>query len=128
MGLAVHKIRNTPPDRAGQVSGQAGPFLWGPPPVTKKKTELPPGFSRFWGAWPVSIRKTNRPGCAAIWRSRGLEKIVESVIAGLEKWKKSDDWTKESGRWICQPATWLRQERWQIEEKPDQPKLQSGAW
>jgi hypothetical protein len=63
-----------------------------------------------------------------LWRRHGLEKVAEAVMMGLERWKKSDDWNRDGGRYIPMPATWLRQRRWEIEDKTDQPKLQSGAW
>lgn len=80
---------------------------------TKKNTpSLPGGFVRFWTAWPSSSRKGGKAGCADLWRKGKIEDVADQVVAHVEAMKRSEDWTKESGRYIPAPAVYLRQKRW----------------
>jgi hypothetical protein len=44
-----------------------------------------------------------------------------AVLAGLNRWKNSEAWAKDSGRWIPEPARWLTDRRWQEYPAPAQP-------
>ena len=37
---------------------------------------------------------------------------------GLAKWRNSDEWAEDGGRYIPHPATWLNGERWEDEVRP----------
>lgn len=42
--------------------------------------------------------------------SRGeiTEENIEEVFAGLRRYKRSAQWAKDGGKWICEPSTFLR--------------------
>ena len=42
----------------------------------------------------------------------GRFKLAGSIMIGLEIAKKSDQWTKDDGKFSPHPTTWLNQERW----------------
>jgi uncharacterized protein YdaU (DUF1376 family) len=44
-----------------------------------------------------------------------------AVFAGLDRWKKSEAWTKDNGKWIPEPARWLTDRRWLEYPAPAQP-------
>ena len=46
------------------------------------------------------------------------KKIVEEMLKAIYEQKRSDQWTREGGRFIPNPSTWLNQKRWQDELLP----------
>jgi len=44
-----------------------------------------------------------------------------AVFAGLDRWKKSEAWAKDSGKWIPEPGRWLTDRRWQEYPAPAAP-------
>lgn len=73
-------------------------------------------FDTFWKAYPKKVGKE-----AA---RRAFEKVnianipVELLINAIEKQKQGEQWQKEDGRYIPNPATWLNQGRWEDEVQP----------
>ena len=69
------------------------------------------GFENFWKEYPKKIgKKTTEASFRKI-----KPELHDSLMAGLSKWKQSDQWTKDGGQFIPYPATWLNQERWNDE-------------
>jgi hypothetical protein len=82
------------------------------PPAPKGVCELPPGFARFWQAWPKSERKQSRGECVRAWRRAGAESVADTVVAHVEQLKASDAWQRDGGRYIPAPLVYLNQRRW----------------
>lgn len=82
---------------------------------TEESTK-PMGFEQFWSAWPQHRRKVARSKCERIWKRQKCDVIAEQVIAAVGRCKVSEDWTKENGKFIPAPMTWLNQERWEAPE------------
>ena len=75
-----------------------------PPPAT------PTPFDHFWKAYPKKLAK----GAARkTWDRQKLNPKVEEIVAAVEAQKKTSNWTRESGRFIPNPATWLNDHRWE---------------
>jgi hypothetical protein len=72
-------------------------------------------FMAFWTKWPRHERKVNRIGALKFWLKNGLDEIADEVLAGLDRWCKSESWQKEGGRFIPMPMTWLNQQRWEAD-------------
>lgn len=75
-----------------------------------KNTPLPPegdGFAEFWQAYP---RKDARPNALKAWKR--LLPPLEAVLASITRFKSTDQWTKDGGKFIPLPASWLNGERW----------------
>jgi uncharacterized protein YdaU (DUF1376 family) len=87
-------------------------------PITKKEIDSvlsqSEEFSEFWKAWPSNERKVDKKGCYKIWVKQRLDEKYEQIIAHLEKIKDSKSW--KDGFYPL-PATYLNQERWNIEEE-----------
>ena len=69
-------------------------------------------FEEFWKAWP---RKEGKEAARKAW-----PKVADNLPAILEalSWQRvSENWTKEGGRFIPLPATYLNGRRWE-DEKP----------
>lgn len=45
------------------------------------------------------------------------DELQQTILAALEKHKKSEDWKKDAGKFIPYPATWLNGRRWEDELK-----------
>ena len=43
------------------------------------------------------------------------EQLLARMISSIERAKTSDDWKKQSGRYIPHAATWLNGKRWEDE-------------
>lgn len=67
-------------------------------------------FERWWASYPKKVGKE------AARKAFAKVKIdVETLIAAVMKQRESDQWKRESGRYIPNPATWLNQGRWNDE-------------
>lgn len=82
--------------------------------------EGPPGFARFWQAYP---RKTAKQNALAAWKRLAPgESLLAAILEALEKHKDSEQWRRGI---ITHPATWLNQRRW--EDEVYEPKEATNA-
>lgn len=71
------------------------------------------GFAQFWSIYP---RKVGKLAAVKAWnRIKGRSELLPKILAALKRQKGSDDWSRENGRFIPNPATWLNQGRWEDE-------------
>ena len=78
-------------------------------PVSKR-------FNEFWLAYPRKVGKGD--AIKAFGRIRWSEVDFAELMAALARQKASEQWTRENGRFVPNPATWLNQGRWEDELKP----------
>ena len=64
-----------------------------------------PVFENFWKAFPLQVGKAK---AIAIWDS--MQPNYEAVMEGLQRWKDSQEWEREDGRFIPRPWRWLAQQ------------------
>lgn len=84
------------------------------------------GFSAFWQAYP---RKVNKVGAWKSWKRISPDHALQArIIAAVEAHKRGDQWTKDDGRFIPHPATWLNQERWGDELRPSKRPAAGGKF
>jgi uncharacterized protein YdaU (DUF1376 family) len=69
-------------------------------------------FKVFWEVWPL---KQSKATALRVWMKIPISEYVP-IMAGLAKWRKSDQWERGV---IPHPATWLNQSRWQDEDIPE---------
>ena len=80
---------------------------------------FPSGFETFWDAYP---KKRGQPKSISYWKRLKLtERDLPVVMDGLERWKRSKDWTKNAGEFICWPQKFLINRMW--ETPPDMDKV-----
>lgn len=77
-------------------------------------------FQKFWTAYP---KKTAKTQAIKAWTKLSPdEALTETILSALERQKKTVQWTKESGRYIPYPATWLNGRRWEDESEVENGK------
>jgi hypothetical protein len=78
---------------------------------TKPKVEKPTkGFDEFWLAYP---KKAGKGAAEKAWEKMSPDLTV--VLKSLSEHKTCDQWTRDNGKFIPHPATWLNQKRWEDE-------------
>lgn len=73
------------------------------------------GFDEFWSEYPRKVgKKDAKRAFEKALKSTDSETMIRAVIAQ----KSSGQWTRDGGRYIPNPATWLNQGRWDDEIRP----------
>ena len=98
--------------------------------ITKKKTEeslLPPAggsvapviniqekrFKEFWSAYP---KKVGKKAAQSSWNKiKPDTELFDKIMAAIGRARETEQWQRENGRFIPNPATWLNQGRWDDE-------------
>lgn len=87
------------PKRARRINGNAHQSL--------------EGFDAFYAAYP---RKQKRVDAERAWKALAPDETLRQRIAdAIEAQKRSPDWTKDAGKFIPYPASWLNGRRWEDE-------------
>jgi hypothetical protein len=75
--------------------------------------DAPDGFEGFWRCWP---KKVARADAEKVWRKLRPDAATQVLILGaVSRQARSPDWTKDDGKFIPHPATWLNGRRWEDE-------------
>lgn len=87
------------------------------PIKTKKETNYL--FEKFWYCYP---KKQGRGKAEESWNKiKPSEELFLKMVETIEKFKQSEQWNNENGKYIPLPATWLNQKRWL--DEIDKPKI-----
>jgi hypothetical protein len=75
--------------------------------LSPRDAEWIESFPNFWAEYP---RRQKRPDAEKAWAACPLREQAgfDQIISGLDRWRKSGQWTRDSGKFIPLPATWLR--------------------
>ena len=76
------------------------------PPLPPKGNE----FDLFWKAYP---KKKAKADAEKAWKSVKGDKHINAILSAISQQKQSPEWSKDGGRFIPHPATWLRGRRWE---------------
>lgn len=82
---------------------------------------IPSRFSMFWEAYPKKVAKgdANKAFTKLIKTQPDVDKFMNTLMASLMWWKSQNRWTKDGGKYIPHPATWLNRGSWQDSEYND---------
>jgi hypothetical protein len=70
-----------------------------------------PGFASFYSVYP---KKTAKPTALKAYKAAKIKPAeLDCILVDIETRKNSDDWEKENGKYIPNPATYLNQRRWE---------------
>ena len=91
-----------------------------PPQAAKRTRKVAirlecPAFREFWTTYPKKIAIAN---AEAAWKKNGCVQFLPKILKTVLAFKASDQWTKDGGQFIPNPATWLNQRRWEDELSP----------
>ena len=91
-------------------------------PVRKRVATIDPNpktvkpladFDEFWSQYPKKIGKA---AAGKSWRKiKPSAELHQTILAAVSAHKTTDQWTKDGGKFIPHPATWLNQRRWEDE-------------
>jgi hypothetical protein len=70
-------------------------------------------FATFWTAYPRKDKKVDSR--KAFGRLKVDDALLAVMLAALERFRSSDDWMKDGGRFIPHPTAWLNGRRWEDE-------------
>lgn len=72
-------------------------------------------FDEFWSAYP---KKVGKGVARKAWaRIKPTGELHSKILDAIAEAKQSDQWRRNGGQYIPNPATWLNQERW-LDELP----------
>lgn len=70
-------------------------------------------FTEFWTAYP---RKKSKGDAEKAWlKLKPDEQLASQIIAAVERATTSEDWTRDGGKFIPYPASWLNAKGWEDE-------------
>ena len=80
-------------------------------------------FKKFWESYP---KKVGKPVAEKSFKKlKPTESLLKEILQGLNKYKETEQWQKDNGQFIPNPATFLNQQRWEdqveIEEEVEIP-------
>jgi len=103
---------DVPADALAQYRPRATPAPSVPPTLSLPLAE-PSGFEIFWESYP---RKIGKPAARKAWgKIPSAEQHFAEILAGLERWKVSQQW--QDATYVPYPATFLNQRR--FDDQPD---------
>lgn len=83
------------------------------PTVPTNQQLIADRFASFWSAYP---KKVGKKACVNAWtKLNPNDELFDKIMSSLTWQKKSAQWTKDDGRFIPNPLTWLNQGRWDNE-------------
>ena len=69
------------------------------------------GFRVFWDTYPRKVGKTE---AKQAWTElHPSTELARQIIRGVLRWAKSEQWSKEGGRYVPYPSNFLRGKRWE---------------
>jgi hypothetical protein len=81
--------------------------------VSKPARKKPPytqEFAAFWSAYP---KKVGKDAAWRAWKNRnGTRPELSVMLSAIEQQRQTDQWQRDNGQYIPNPATWLNQGRW----------------
>lgn len=76
-------------------------------------------FDAFWTEYP---KRVGKGAAVKAWSKVNPDDgLFRKILAAVQAQKTWEQWTKDGGQYIPNPATWLNQGRWD-DERPDSPK------
>jgi hypothetical protein len=85
----------------------------------KRNNTLLSRFDEFWKAYP---KKKAIADAEKAWMKINQENgLVDAILRAIAAQTKSEDWTRDRGKWIPLPASWLNGRRWEDDTETKKP-------
>lgn len=94
------------------------------PTPSKQHIREPSGFAEFWSAYPKKVGKAEARKAFSKAKINGH---LPDVLKAISEQAASEQWRKEGGQFIPNPATWIRQGRWEDESISTAPRVRQLA-
>lgn len=78
----------------------------------KSPQTFPSDFLKFWQAYP---KKIGKKAAYKAWKAASPRPPTSDILTAIDRAKRSEQWQKDDGQYIPNPATWLNQGRWDDE-------------
>lgn len=110
--------QNNPPSSSSSTSVNTLPESGGTGNKSRKKStpETDPLFAQFWTAYPRKAKKLH--AAKSFSKLTVTPELLAVMLAAIGESRQSEDWTREEGRFIPHPSSWLNQRRWE-DERPN---------
>ena len=82
-------------------------------------------FKLFWDAYP---KKVGKQAAVKSFTKALKQTDVDTMLKAIDTQKQSDQWRRDNGRYIPNPATWLNQGRWEDVVSGDSGEDSSSRW
>jgi hypothetical protein len=90
----------------------------------KKQSVSEQRFDQFWLAYP---KKVGKGAALTAWKKSKIgEALFAKVMTAVAQQAKSEQWRRESGRYIPNPERWLLQARWEDEATVLEPQTSAA--
>jgi len=76
----------------------------------EEKKDVAASFDIFWAAYPR--KEAKKDALSAFAKLNPNSELLTVILAAISTKAASADWTKENGKYVPLPASWLRAERW----------------
>lgn len=70
-------------------------------------------FEKFWTAYPR--KEAKQAAKKAFEKLKPDEGLLDTMLKAIERFKGTQQWQEDGGRYIPHPATWINQRRWEDE-------------
>lgn len=84
--------------------------------ISSEGLDLKEAFNRFWDFYPKKVAKAH---ALSMWQKH--KPPLELCLGTLAWQRRSEDWTKDGGKYIPHPGSWLNDGRWN-DEDPNEHK------
>jgi hypothetical protein len=101
--------------------------------VDKNREDKSKNDVRFDAWWLTYPKKVGKGEALRIWkRINPSDELCEAMVTAVHQATTTDQWRRENGRFIPNPATWLNQGRWSDEltvvSRPPNPRPDDYVW
>jgi len=85
-------------------------------------------FAEFWSKYPRKVAKADalKAFKKLIGNKQDIDWFMSIVMASLDRWSKNAQWTKDGGKFIPYPATWLNRGSWEDSKNGETKEINSG--
>ena len=95
------------------------------PPISPTGDGLQERFEMFWEVYPKKVAK--QAAVKAWQKLKPGDELTAIIVESVKQQTHSEQWSKDNGRFIPYPATWLNGERWKDEAEQTEVKTDSNT-
>lgn len=83
-------------------------------------------FNRFWTAYPKKVAKED---ARKAWKKiKPNQELIDKIVIAVKAQSASEQWIKDNGQFIPNPATWLNRGQWEDEIKTAASKYRTEVY